>query len=203
MALDELVDVLRKADENPNKTARDKKVGAMLCELLLLPVAERAKSVGLEVDSCGAHSSSKPHHVQELKLVVPGREQMIPQLRIALTQYKKEEEKALGYALGATVCQRSEAKGGPYPPHVRWGLWTDAPMARERIPGPFRLIAGKMDWSESDIISRPMNNMARGWLSFLGKYWTVDELDKWASFEELADDVAKDLVGLSNVIRKT
>ncbi len=202
MSLTELVDVLRRGDETPTRTARDKKVAALVVERLLDPIAERARSVGLEIDQLGSHSSAKPHYISQLRLVVADRTEIIPQLRIALTQMKKEEEKALDYYVGVTVSQLSEAKGGPYPAHVRWGLWSDSPHAKGRIPGPFRLIAEEMSWTSDNVISRPMNNMVRGWLSMLGKEYGPDALDAWASFDELADQIAQDLVGLSNVMRK-
>ena len=201
MPLSELKEVLRRSDEKPNPTARDKKVGAMLIEKLLEPVASRLKSVGLEVESMGQHSSTKPHHISELTLVAPTREQLIPQLRIALTQMKKGEEVPLSCSLGVTVCQRSDTKEGTFPPNVRWGLWCDSPHAKSRLPGPFRILAAKMEWEGTPTMSRPMNNMARGWLSMIGRERTVEALDEYGSIDELADQIAQDLVGLANVMK--
>ena len=202
MPLAELMDILRRADEKPNPTARDKKVGAFLLESCLKPIVSRVGSVGVESEFVGVHSSAKPHFLSELRLAAPTREEWIPQLRIALTQVKRNgEEKEIGCSLGATISQRSDAADGPYPPNFRWGIWTDSPYAKQRIGGPFRILAEKMSWENAHIISRPANNMARGWLSMLGKELTIEDLEKWSSFEELADQIAQDLVGLSNVMR--
>ena len=201
MPLAELVAILRRSDEKPNPTARDKKAGALLVEKCLGPIAERTRSVGLESEFIGGHSSAKPHFISELRLAGPTRPEWIPQLRVALTQIKRNEEKELTCSLGATISQRSEVGGESIPPHIRWGVWTDSPHAKARIGGPFRIIAEKMEWEDPYVISRPSNNMARGWLSFLGKEVTVEDLEKYSSFDELADQIAQDLVGLNNVMR--
>jgi hypothetical protein len=200
VSLDYLKDLLEKANDAADKSARSKKLASEATEKILRPIEERVSNLqGPETDHLGGTSSTKPQFVAEYRVMVPEREGLIPQLRFALENDKKKD--AL-LELGVTIAQAwTDPKTEQhYPAHIRWGAFCLAADKAKRVQGPLRVINRYVDDALEVMTPRPVTNKPTATLSIVGKLKTVEELGSFDSFEALADEIAQDLCRLAVAI---
>ncbi len=197
MSLDYLKELLTKANDAADKSARSKKLASEVSEKILRPIEERVgKLSGPETDHIGGTSSTKPQFVAEYRLEVPEREGLIPQLRFALENEKKKHALLeIGVTIGqAWTDPKTEEH---YPAHIRWGAFCLAGDKVKRVQGPLRVVNRYTEDAFEVMTPRPVTNKASAMLSIVGKMKTLEELEGVESFEVLADEIAKDLCTLS------
>lgn len=200
VSLDYLKELLTKANEAADKSARSKKLAAEVTEMILRPIEERVgKLSGPETEHLGGTSSTKPQFIAEYRCEVPEREELIPQLRFALENEKKKHALLeIGVTIGqAWTDPKTEEH---YPAHIRWGAFCLAADKVKRVQGPLRVINRFTDDAFDVITPRPVTNKAGAMLSMVGKVKTLEELEGIDSFESLADEIAQDLCTLSTVV---
>lgn len=197
VSLDYLKDLLTKANEAADKSARSKKLAAEAAEKLLQPIEERvATASGPETASIGGTSSTKPQFIAEYRLEIPELDGLIPQVRFAL---ENEKKKHAILEVGVTIAQAwTDPKTQEhYPATIRWGAWCLAADKVKRIQGPLRVINRYIDESLAVLTPRPVTNKATGILSIVGKSMTLEEVEGLESYDALADEIAADLVKLA------
>ncbi len=197
MSLDYLKELLTKANDAADKSARSKKLASEVAEKLLRPIEERvAKLSGPDTDHMGGTSSTKPQFVAEYRVEVPGPEDLIPQLRFALENEKKKHALLeIGVTIGqAWTDPKTEEH---YPAYIRWGAFCLAADKVKRVQGPLRVINRYTEDAFEVMTPRPVTNKASAMLSMVGKIKTLEELEGVESFEALADEIAQDLCTLS------
>ncbi len=197
MSLDYLKELLTKANDAADKSARSKKLASEVSEKLLRPIEERvAKLEGPETAHLGGTSSTKPQFVAEYRVEVPEQDLLIPQLRFALENEKKKHALLeIGVTIGqAWTDPKTEEH---YPAHLRWGAFCLAGDKVKRVQGPLRVVNRYTEEQFEVMTPRPVTNKSNGMLSIVGKMKTIEELDGIESFEALADEIAKDLCTLS------
>ena len=197
VSLDYLKELLTKANEAADKSARSKKLAAEVAEKILAPIEERVSTLsGPETDHIGGTSSTKPQFIAEYRLEIPERTGLIPQLRFALENEKKKDALLeVGVTIGqAWTDPKTEEH---YPAYIRWGAWCLAADKAKRVQGPLRVINQYTEDSFEVMTPRPVTNKATATLSIVGKMKTLDELDSIESFDALADEIAQDLVKLA------
>jgi hypothetical protein len=197
VSLDYLKELLTKANDAADKSARSKKLASEVAEKILRPIEERvAKLGGPETAHIGGTSSTKPQFVAEYRVEVPGQEDLIPQLSFALENEKKKHALLeIGVTIGqAWTDPKTEEH---YPAHLRWGAFCLAGDKVKRVQGPLRVVNRYTEEKFDVMTPRPVTNKAGGMLSMVGKMKTLEELDGIESFEALADEIAQDLVTLS------
>ncbi len=200
MSLDYLKEILTKATEAADKTARSKKLASEVADKLLRPIEERIASVsGPETASIGGTSSTKPQFVAEYRLELPEQEGLIPQLRFAL---ENEKKKHATLDVGVTIAQAwtDPKTKEEYPAEIRWGAWCLAADKVKRIQGPLRVINRYIEESLTVLTPRPVTNKATGMLSIVGKRMTLEDLEGVESYEVLADQIAADLIRLAAAV---
>jgi len=200
VSLDYLKELLTKANEAADKSARSKKLAAEVAEKLLRPIEERVASAsGPETASIGGTSSTKPQFIAEYRLEIPEQDGLIPQLRFAL---ENEKKKHAVLDVGVTIAQAwTDPKTQEhYPAVLRWGAWCLAADKAKRIQGPLRVINRYIDESLTVMTPRPVTNKAAGVLSIVGKSMTMEELEGVESYDILADEIAQDLVKLAAAV---
>lgn len=197
MSLDYLKELLTKANDAADKSARSKKLASEVAEKILRPIEERVgKLSGPETGHMGGTSSTKPQFVAEYRFEVPEREELIPQLRFALENEKKKHALLeIGVTIGqAWTDPKTEEH---YPAHIRWGAFCLAADKAERVQGPLRVVNRYTDDAFDVMTPRPVTNKPSAVLSMVGKIKTLEELEGVSSFEALADEIAADLITLS------
>ncbi len=197
MSLDYLKELLTKANDDADKSARSKKLAAEVAEKLLRPIEERVASAsGPETAAIGGTSSTKPQFVAEYRLETPGQEGLIPQLRFAL---ENEKKKHAVLDVGVTIAQAwTDPKTKElYPAVIRWGAWCLAADKVKRIQGPLRVINRYVSETLTVLTPRPVTNKATGMLSIVGKSMTLEDLEGIESYDDLADEIARDLLRLA------
>jgi hypothetical protein len=197
VSLDYLKELLTKANDAADKSARSKKLASEVAEKILRPIEERVGNLsGPETDHMGGTSSTKPQFVAEYRLEMPEREDLIPQLQFALENEKKKH--AL-IEIGVTIAQAwTDPKTEEhYPAHIRWGAFCLAADKVKRVQGPLRVVNRYTEDSFEVMTPRPVTNKASAVLSMVGKIKTLEELEAVESFDALADEIAKDMVALS------
>jgi hypothetical protein len=200
VSLDYLKELLTKANDAADKSARSKKLASEVAEKLLRPIEERvAKLDGPETAHIGGTSSTKPQFVAEYRFEVPGHEDLIPQLGFALENEKKKH--AL-LEIGVTIGQAwtDPKTEDPFPAHIRWGAFCLAGDKVKRVQGPLRVVNRYADENFDVMTPRPVTNKSGGMLSIVGKSKTLEELEGIESFEALADEIAQDLVTLYTAV---
>jgi hypothetical protein len=197
VSLDYLKELLTKANDAADKSARSKKLAAEVTEKLLRPIEERVSNLsGPETDHLGGTSSTKPQFIAEYRVEIPDREELIPQLRFALENEKKKHALIeIGVTIGqAWTDPKTEEH---YPAHIRWGAFCLAADKVKRVQGPLRVINRYTDDAFEVMTPRPVTNKASAMLSLVGKIKTLEDLEGVESFESLADEIAQDLCKLS------
>lgn len=200
MSLDYLKELLVKANEAADKSARSKKLATEVAETLLRPIEERvAKLEGPETAAIGGTSSTKPQFIAEYRFELPERDEWIPQLRFALENEKKNDA---DIEIGVTIGQAwtDPKTEDHYPAHLRWGAFCLAADKVKRVQGPLRVINRNIDDTLDVMTPRPVTNKANGMLSIVGKTMTAEDIENVESFEALADEIAQDLCKLAVAI---
>lgn len=204
MSLETLREVLSQATTAPDKTARSKVQVQKLIEGVLKPLeAKIAEIEGPPTSFMNGHTGrTKPQFVGELRVeVTEDRSLWIPQMRIALNNEKK---KPATLEIGFTVAHAwtDPKRGTEYPAHVRWGIWTLAADKERKVRGPLAIIERSLGTGMTRLPIRPVTNKPTSTLCMLGKMLSTDEVDELESFDELAGEVATDILLLSRATLK-
>lgn len=194
-----LLEVLRDAEARPDATAADQEVRDQVWDLVLGPVEALVVDAGLRSVKTGKGSTDRPQFIAEYRVVTPERDQLHRGLRVALGN-------AGSFDIGVTVCQAwadtTRQSRRLYPAHIRWGAWSHTPRVAEKIAGPFRAIARRLDWPETSILDpRPITNMPAFTLSMLGKPRREAELSE-SSLDALIAEIADDILALEQAVRR-
>ena len=202
MSLEILRDVLAQGNDAPDKTARSKVQVQKAIDGVLKPIESKLAEIeGPKTAFMGGHTGrTKPQFIAELRIEVPeDRSLWIPQMRIALENEKKNDAVV---ELGFTIAQSwtDKKRGNAYPAHIRWGAWTLAADKARKIRGPLAIMGRAVGAGIERLPERPVTNKPTGTISMLGKMRMPEELDGLSSLEELATEVAADLMLLSRAL---